>query len=103
MSQWSPWGLFQPHPYYGGHDPLSQAGDGIMSVPQADMYDVSPNPWPNNGQFDHPNFYPGILRLPRESSAHRGFAQPTHPGPVMLFHPPPIFSVQTTPVPAVGV
>lgn len=104
MTQWSPYGTFNAAPYYGGHDALSPGRHSIMAVPQADMYDMSPNPWPNNGQFDHPNFYPGLLRLTRrESSAHAGFTQPTYPGPVMLFHAPPVFSVQTTPIVAVGI
>lgn len=103
MTQWSPYGDFTPAPYYGGHDPLSEAGDGLMHVPQADLYDVSPNPWPNNGQFDRPNFFPALLlRLKPGTSAHPGFSMPTHPGPTMLFHAPPIFSVQTVPIPAVG-
>ena len=47
-SQWFPYGIYQPHPYEGGHDPLSLEGHGLMQVEQADMYDASPNPWPNN-------------------------------------------------------
>src|SRR5215472_10076749 len=102
-TQWSPYGTFVAEPYFGGHDPLSQVGEGVMHVAQSDLYDMSPNPWPNNGQYDTPNHFGGFLTLPRESSVHRGFAQPTYVGPVMLFHAPPIFSVQTTPIPAVGV
>ncbi len=103
MTQWSPYGTLDAVPYFGGHDELSQDGTGLMHVPQADLYDVSPNPWPNNGQYDVPNHYGGFIRLPRSTSAHPGFSNPTGAGPVMLFHAPPIFSVQTTPIPAVGV
>lgn len=104
MTQWSPYGTLYAQPYEGGHDPLSQAGHGLMQVPQADLYDTSPNPFPNNGQYDRPNFFPALLlRLKPTTSGHKGFSQPTHPGPTMLFHAPPIFSVQTTPIPAMGV
>lgn len=107
MTQWSPYGTLDAEPYYGGYDPLSESGHGVMHVPQADLYDASPNPWPNNGQYDRPNglfsLFAGLLRLQHESSAHPGFMQPTGAGPTMLFHAPPIFSAQTTPIPAVGV
>jgi hypothetical protein len=104
MTQWSPYGNFIAEPYYGGHDPLSEQQDGVMHVPQSDLYDVSPNPWPNNAQYDRPNFFPSqLIRLVPTTSAHPGFSHPVMPGPTMLFHAPPIFSVQTTPIPATGV
>lgn len=102
-TEWSPYFIAVAQPYFAGWDELSQEGAGVMHVAQADLYDASPNPWPANGQFDHPNFFPGLLRLEPTTSAHRGFAQPTHPGPPMLFHAPPVFTAQTTPIPAVGV
>ncbi len=103
-TQWTPYFFAAAEPYHGGYDPLSQAGHGLMQVPQADLYDASPNPWPNNGQFDKPNaFWAGLMRLAATTSAHPGFSQPTYPGPNMLFHAPPVFSVQTTPIPAVGI
>lgn len=107
MSQWSPYGFLTPHPYFGGHDELSEDGRGIMHVAQAGLYDASPNPWPNNGQYDRPNglfaVFAGLMRKKSESSAHPGFMMPTYPSPTMLFHAPPVFSLQTTPIPAVGV
>ena len=106
MTQWSPYGIFRPAPYVGGWDELSQDGRGLMQVPQAGLYDASPNPWPNNGQFDRPNsigITVAILRLRPHTSAHPGFSQPTGPGPTMLFRAPPVFSIQTQPIPAVGV
>lgn len=106
MTQWSAYGLFKPTPYYGGHDELSQEGRGMMHVPQAALYDASPNPWPNNGQFDRPNnigLVGAILRLRPTTSAHLGFSMPTGGGPTMLFHAPPVFSMQSKPIPAVGV
>lgn len=104
MQDWTPYGTKQARPFFGGWDPLSQAGRGLMHTAQAALYDASPNPFPNNGQFDRPNgFWAGLLRLQPTTSAHRGAAQPTGAGPVMLFHAPPVFSVQSKPIPAVGV
>jgi len=105
---WFPYGLYRISDLFFGWDPLSlNRGHGVMHVAQADLYDASPNPWPNNGQFDHPNsigFSPAATpRIPREVSVHRGFAMPTGGGPTMLFHAPPVFSVQTKPISAVGV
>lgn len=106
MTQWSAYGIFRPTPYFGGHDELSVEDRGVMHVPQAGLYDASPNPFPNNGQFDRPNsigMTAAILRLRPHTSAHPGFAMPTGGGPTMLFHTPPVFSMQTRPIPAVGV
>lgn len=103
MTQWSAYGIFNPTPFRGGYDELSLEGRGMMANPQATLYDASPNPWPNNGQFDRPNAYMQIMRLKPTTSAHRGFAQPTGGGPTMLFRAPPVFSLQTQPIPAVGV
>lgn len=103
MTQWSPYGIFRPTPFRGGYDELSEDGRGMMANPQASLYDASPNPWPNNGQFDRPNGFIHIIRLKPDTSAHRGFSHPTGPGPTMLFRAPPVFSLQTQPVPAVGV
>lgn len=106
-TQWSPYYYAVAKPYFGGHDPLSEEGHGVMHVAQAGLYDASPNPWPNNAQYDRPNglfsLFLGRMEKKHESSAHRGFSQPTMPGPTMLFHTPPIFSLQTTPIPAVGI
>lgn len=106
-TEYSPYGTFVPRPFFGGYDGLQGR---LMHVPQADLYDASPNPWPNNGQFDRPSGLfsitgagGGLWRKPPSTSAHRGFAQPTGPGPSMMFHAPPVFSLQTTPIPAVGV
>lgn len=104
MQDWTPYGTKQARPYFGGWDPLSQAGRGLMHTAQASLYDASPNPWPNNAQYDRPNgFFAQLLRLQPTTSAHRGRTQPTGAGPTMLFHAPPVFSVQSTPIPAVGV
>jgi hypothetical protein len=108
MTQWSPFGQFNAQPYFGGHDELSEMDPraSLMAVPQADTYDASPNPWPNNGQFDRPNsigLVGAILRLRPHTSAHPGYANPTGGGPTMLFHAPPVFSLQTKPIAAVGV
>lgn len=103
-TQWSPYGIFQPRVYRGGHDPASVAGDGLMHTERGDYFDASPNPWPNNGQFDRPNgFFTGLLRLAPHTSAHPGRTMPTGAGPTMLFRAPPIFSIQQQPISAVGV
>lgn len=104
MQDWTPYGHKQARPYFGGHDPLSRAGHGLMHTAQAGTLDKSPNPFPNNGQFDRPNgFFAGLMRLQPHTSAHKGQTNPTGAGPTMLFHAPPVFSVQSTPIPAVGV
>lgn len=99
MSQWTPWGLFQPAPYVAPESRRS-----FMDVPQADFYDASPNAWPNNGQWDKPNgYFAALMRLRPHTSAHPGKSMPTGGGPTMYFHAPPVFSLQTKPIPAVGV
>lgn len=104
MTQWSPYGTLNARPYFGGYDGL---GGRMMHVVKADLYDASPNPWPNNGQYDRPNglfaVFQGLMLKKRETSAHPGFSMPTMPSPNMLFHAPPVFSLQTTPIPAVGI
>lgn len=103
MTQWSAYGIFNPRPFFGGYDELSLDGRGVMHVPQSGLYDAGPNPWPNNGQFDRPNAIMAIMRLKPTTSAHPGKSLSTGGGPTMLFRAPPVFSYQTTPVPAVGV
>jgi hypothetical protein len=102
-TDWSPYGTRPKVPYFGGHDGLQGR---LMAVPQSDTYDASPNAWPNNGQFDRPNsigLLGLMLRLAPHTSAHPGFAQNTSRGdPTALFNAPPVFSLQTTPIPAVG-
>lgn len=93
-----------PGPYFGGHDEL---GGRLMHVSQADMYDASHNPFPNNGVWDVPNAgvaAASLIRLAPTTSAHPGKQAPNTPGgPVMLFTTPPVFTYQTTPIRAVGV
>lgn len=97
-TQWSPYGEFIPHPY------LKDMPGSLMAVAQAEMYDASPNPWPNNGQWDRPGgFFADLIRLKPHTSAHPGKSMPVGPGPTMYFHAPPVFSLQTKPIPAVGV
>lgn len=100
QTRWTPYGTFTPRPYYGGWDGL----DGrLMHVPQADMYDVSRNPWPANGVDDQPNARFDILRLQPTTSAHPGLSIPSvQGGPSMVFQPPPVWGLQTVPIPALG-
>ena len=99
-TDWSPWGTFVPHPYSGQHDGLRGA---LMRVSQADTYDASPNPWPANGVDDQPNARFDVLRLLPSTSAHPGWSLPSlAPSPAMVFQAPPIFGLQTVPIPAVG-
>lgn len=104
MTEWSPYRSREAHPYFGGYDGL---GGRMMHVAKADIYDASPNPWPNNGQFDRPNglfsIFAGRMEKRHETSAHPGYTVPTGPGPSMLFHAPPLFSIQQQPIPAVGI
>lgn len=97
-TQWTPFGTFVPDPYVKGM-PAS-----LMAVTQASFYDSSPNAFPNNGQWDRPNgYFANLLRLKPHTSAHPGKSMPTGAGPTMYFHAPPVFSLQTKPIPAVGV
>jgi hypothetical protein len=97
-SQWYPYGQYQPEPH------IPQMPASLMAVAQADFYDSSPNAFPNNGQWDRPNgFFAGLIRLKPHTSAHPGKTNPTGAGPTMYFHAPPVFSLQTKPIPAVGV
>lgn len=97
-SQWSPYGVFLPKPFHATNTLP------IMDTSQADFYDASPNAFPNNGQWDKPNgFFANLLRLQPHTSAHPGKSLSTGGGPTMLFHAPPVFSLQTKPIPAVGV
>jgi hypothetical protein len=79
----------------------------MMTVSQADMYNSEPNPWPANATADYPNApYAAahdLLRLAPTTSAHPGASMSSGPGPTMVFHAPPVFSMQTTPIVAVGV
>lgn len=101
MSQWSPRGTFYPSPYPAPAP--DEFGGAINRQQRSGLYDASPNPWPNNGQMDRPNWSLGaILRLKPKTSAHKGFSNPTGPGPTMLFKAPPVFTYQTTPIRAVG-
>ena len=76
-----------------------------MDVPQADLYDSSRNPWPGNGVYDQPSALIGLLgllRLQPTTSAHPGATLPPDYSPTTLFHAPPVFSLQTKPILAVG-
>jgi len=99
-TQWSPFGFFQSMPFL-------KRGPGVVGTATkraTDFYDSSPNAWPNNGQWDRPNgYFSGQLRLKTHTSAHPGKSNPTGGGPTMYFKAPPIFSMQTKPIPAVGV
>jgi hypothetical protein len=103
-SRWTPFGIFQPHPYQFGWDTL---GGRIMTVEQADMYDASPNPFPANGVYDQPGAaigaIGGILRLAPSGSAHPGASLTSgEASPAMYFQAPPVFGIQTVPIVAVG-
>ena|SRR5438477_11010076 len=100
-TQWSPWGLFQSVPY---KKPPNETGALALAARDSDFYDASPNAWPNNGQWDKPNgFFAEIIRLETHTSAHPGKNMPTGGGPTMYFKAPPVFSMQTKPIPAVGI
>lgn len=99
MTQFSPYGTLFPVPYVAPED-----RESFMDKPQADFYDSSPNAFPNNGQWDKPNgYFSALMRLRPHTSAHPGKSMPTGGGPTMYFHAPPVFSLQTKPIPAVGV
>ncbi len=88
-------------PVFGHHDGLGR----LMAVAQADTYDSSRNPWPANGVWDQPGAAIAaseLVRLQPTTSAHPGLAMATGAGPTMLFVTPPVFTVQTKPIYAVG-
>lgn len=88
---------------FGDHDGLEGR---LMAVAQADMYNSDPNPFPAAGVYDVPGAWHAVmplLRLQPTTSAHMGLSNPASGGgPAMLFHAPPVFGVQTTPIYAVG-
>jgi hypothetical protein len=92
-------------PSFGRHDGLQGR---LMEVSQADLYTQPPAGWtfPRAGTWEEPGgpiAAAGIgLRLAPTTSAHPGLAQATGPGPTMAFTAPPVFSVQTRPIYAVG-
>src|SRR5262245_38345032 len=100
---WTPRGMLVPRNYEGeGWDALHGR---LMDVSQADRYNAAPNPFPANSVFDTPNAWHAIIpliRLGPTTSAHPGYSLPSGPGPVMIFHPPPSFGIQTTPIYATG-
>ncbi len=98
-TRWTPYGTFVSHPYVGGHDGL---GGKLMHVPQADFYNSEPNPWPASGVDDQPNNMYSIMRLEPTTSAHPGYSLPSVASPSMIFNAPPIFGLQTVPIPAMG-
>ncbi len=108
-TQWSPYGLFQSVPYMKGNmpigpDPRTPDARTRVMARNTDFYDSSPNAWPNNGQWDRPNgYFAQLLRLRTHTSAHEGLSLKTGGGPTMYFKAPPVFSMQTKPIPAVGI
>lgn len=108
-SQWSPQGLFQSVPFMKGNrgigpDPRNPDPITRLASRRSDFYDASPNAWPNNGQWDRPNgYFAELMRLKTHTSAHPGKNLTTGGGPTMYFKAPPVFSMQTKPIPAVGV
>lgn len=108
-TQWSPQGLFQSVPFFKGNRPIGpdpRNPDPVTRVAKraTDFYDSSPNPFPNNGQWDKPNgYFASMLRLKPHTSAHPGKNLSVGAGPTMYFKAPPVFSIQTKPIVAVGV
>lgn len=108
-TQWSPQGLFQSVPFMKGNlpigpDPRNPDGATRVATRRSDFYDASPNAFPNNGQWDRPNgYFAALLRLKTHTSAHPGKQHTTGPGPTMYFKAPPVFSMQTKPIAAVGI
>lgn len=97
---WSPYGTFVPRPYFGGHDGLDGA---LMHVPQADTYNSAVGPWPRNGVNDQPNAAFHLIRLTPHTSAHPGLTLASSVDPTSVYHTPPVWGMQTTPIWAVGV
>ena len=109
-SRWTPFSPGDPPAYSGGRAIAAARWDGLqgrlMDVPQADLYDSSPNPWPASGVADDPMIYQAIMRVIRlapTTSAHPGASLTSgEASPAMIFKAPPIFGLQTKPIYAVG-
>ncbi len=89
-------------PSFGRHDGLRGR---LMEVSQADTYISPPQPFPRAGTWEEPGGPVAALQLVRlapTTSAHPGLSQATGPGPTMIFTAPPVFSVQTRPIYALG-
>ena len=89
---------------FGDHDALHGA---LMAVAQADLYTqpVVPGTFPRAGTWEQPGgpiAASALVRLSPSTSAHRGLNQATGPGPTMVFTAPPVFSIQTKPIYALG-
>lgn len=87
---------------FGHHDGL---GGRLMEVAQADMYFSPPQPFPRAGTWEEPGAAIAVMRLTRlapSTSAHPGLMGATGAGPTMIFTPPPVFSIQTRPIYAIG-
>lgn len=111
-TRWSPYaapggpkgGLFVSRPFLGGRH-----GDrnDLNIVARSDIYNTDTDVWPRSGVYDEPGAWHniiGILRLPPTTSAHPGKQLTSgEASPTMLFHTPPVWGLQTTPIYALGV
>lgn len=105
-----PSGGFRAAPVFAGAPPVFGEHDGlagrVMEVAQADLYLSMPaQPFPRSGVWDEPGgpiAASRLVRLEPSTSAHRGLAMATGAGPTMIFTAPPVFSVQTRPIYALG-
>jgi hypothetical protein len=91
-----------PNASFGRHDGLH--GE-LMAVSQSDFYNSDPCPWPAAGTWEQPGGPIAASKIPRlqpSTSAHPGLASATGAGPTMLFVAPPVFTVQSQPIYAVG-
>lgn len=93
-----------PYPTFGRHDGLAGR---LMEVSQADTYmSAIPGLTPYRaGTWEEPGgpiAASMLVRLAPTSSAHPGLAMATGAGPTMIFTAPPVFTVQTTPIYALG-
>ena len=117
---WSPYGESIPAPFNGpsprggnrvsrpwgggGHD---AKGGQLNEEARGDFTNSAQGPWPRSGVWDEPNAWYGVmgfLRLPPHTSAHPGASLTSgEASPTMVFHTPPVWGLQTTPIYAVGV
>jgi hypothetical protein len=89
-------------PSFGQHDALHGA---IMMSAQADFYQSAVGPFPRAGTWEEPGGPIAALRMVRlapTTSAHPGLQQATGAGPTMVFQAPPVFTVQSKPIYALG-
>ena len=96
---WNPHlGLVVAQPYIPGY-----GGGGAPLDAEGELRAGSTIAWPTHGQTDYSNDIGELVWLENEGDVYLGAQLSISPDPRMVFAPPPSYSEQTTPIPAVGI